>query len=138
MRYLSLGVAGAVIALTLASCRADTAEEQPARPSQDVMRGAPLYQPAVLADQRGSAEAMEFVFRSPSPADSIAEWYRARITYMGWDISGDATTPDGAISLHAQREGAPLWIIIRSLGDDAGSEFSLIGAAPDTSTVSER
>jgi len=137
MRHLYAGVTVTVMALMLASCQADTAEEEPAQPSQDVMRGAPLYQPATLTDRRSSAETMEFVFRSPSPADSVAEWYRARITYMGWDITGDATTADGAISLHAQREGAPLWVIIRSLGDDAGSEFSLIGAAPDTSAVNE-
>ena len=51
---------------------------------------------------------------------------------MGWDITGDAVMPDGAITLHAQREGAPLWVIVRRV--DAGSEFSVIGAAPDTST----
>ena len=132
MRHLHRRTAVSLLVLALAACQSEATEEEPAQPSQDVMRGAPIYQPARMIGSRGSAETLEYAFRSPSSADSVASWYRDRITAMGWDISGDAVTPDGAITLHAQRDGAPLWVIIRET--DAGSEFSLIGAAPDTST----
>jgi hypothetical protein len=132
MRHLHRRTAVSLLVLALAACQTDATEEEPSQPSQDVMRSAPIYQPARMIASRGSAETLEWAFRSPSTADSVASWYRARITAMGWDISGDAVTPDGAITLHAQRDGAPLWVIIRET--DVGSEFSVIGAALDTST----
>jgi hypothetical protein len=132
MRHLYTRTALPLLVLALAACQSEVAEEEPAQPTQDVMRYAPVYQPATMIGRRGSAETLEWVFRSPTAADSVASWYRNRITAMGWDISGDAAMPDGAVTLHAQRDDAPLWVIIRA--SDTGSEFSLIGAAPDTST----
>jgi len=132
MRHLYTGIMFPLLVLALAGCQPDSSEEEPTRPSQDVMRGAPLYPASAFIERRGSAETLEYVFRSPHAADSVASWYRRRTTALGWDISGDAVLPDGAITLHFQRDGAPLWVIVRHA--DAGSEFSLIGAAPDTST----
>jgi hypothetical protein len=107
--------------------RAQPAEE---RPSVDVMQQAPLFQPARVTERHTSRETVETRFHSPVAADSIAAWYRDAFDRRGWEIVGDLTGPDGVITLHVAREGPPLWVIIRP-GTD-GSDFSLIGAAPDT------
>jgi len=120
--------------LSLAGCTPDDDTDQPERPSQDVMLGAPLYVGATAIGSRGSAETLEYLFRTPTPPDSLAAWYRERVLALGWDIAGDAALPNGGTSLYVTREGTPLWIIINPAEYGTGSEFSLIGAAPDTST----
>ncbi len=100
------------------------------RPDTDVMQRAPLFQPARFKDRHTTSEAVEMVLVTPVTADSVAAWYRNAFDTRGWQIVGDVTGPDGSITLHVARQGPPLWVIIRP-GED-GSEFSLIGAAPDT------
>ncbi|MGD8726216.1 MAG: hypothetical protein PVH40_01160 [Gemmatimonadales bacterium] len=135
MRHLHTRIGGLLLAATLIACQSEIPNDEPSQPSQDVMRSAPLYQPSTMVARRGSAETLELVFHSPSAPDSVASWYRDRVLAMGWDIIGDAIMPDGAVSLHVQRDGPPLWVIIRS--GEEGSEFSLIGAAPDTTAGTE-
>jgi hypothetical protein len=93
--------------------------------------------PARLQEIRGSRETSESVFLSPFPVDSVARWYRSRFDALGWEIVGDVTAPDGTVTLHIAREGPPLWVIIRTPPDQPGTEFSVIGAAPDTTAGPE-
>ena len=123
-----------MMVLSLAGCTVDDDMDQPERPSRDVMLGAPLYMGSTAVGSRGSAETLEYLFVTPTPPDSLAAWYRERVLALGWDITGDAVLPNGGTSLYVTREGTPLWIIINPAEDGTGSEFSLIGAAPDTST----
>ncbi len=104
-------------------------------PETDVLQHAPVFQPARLHDIRGSTETYESVFRTDVSPDSVARWYRTSIFERGWEILGDVTASDGTITLHVAREGPPLWVIIRPRSDVPGSEFSVIGAAPDTTTT---
>lgn len=106
------------------------------RPAGDVIQGAPAYQPAVLVGTSSSAEAFEMTFKSPSPPDSVAEWYRQRADERGWEILGDVRAPDGSISMTFKRDGPGLWLLVREGPDGEGTEFSLIGAARD-STLQE-
>ncbi len=94
-----------------------------------------MFQPARMHDVRGSTETSSLVFRTEVRPDSVAQWYRRAIVERGWDIIGDVTGGDGTITLHVGREGPPLWVIIQARPDDAGSEFSVIGAAPDTTAT---
>lgn len=107
--------------------RAQPPEE---RPAVDVMQQAPLFMPARLTDRNTSRETVQTVFHTPVGPDSVAAWYRNAFDARGWQIVGDVTGPDGVITLHAARQGPPLWVIIRPGAD--GSDFSLIAAAPDT------
>ena len=114
--------------MVLPACEREQPPEE--RPAVDVMQRAPLFQPARLKDRRTTAETVEMVLSTTVTADSVAAWYRGAFDARGWQIVGDVTGPDGSITLHVARQGPPLWVIIHP-GTD-GSEFSLIGAAPDT------
>jgi hypothetical protein len=106
-------------------------------PTADLLQAAPVFQPARLHDIRSSRETYESVFRSEVSADSVARWYRSRLDALGWQIVGDVTAPDGTVTLHIAREGPPLWVIIRTPPEQSGTEFSVIGAAPDTTASPE-
>ncbi|MBE0594207.1 MAG: hypothetical protein IH616_17590 [Gemmatimonadales bacterium] len=116
--------------LLLPAC--ERAQPVAERPPTDVMQQAPLFQPARMTERRTSRETVETVFHSPVAADSIAAWYRHAFDARGWEIVGDMTGPDGSVTLHIARQGPPLWVIIRP--SEAGSDFSLIGASPDTTS----
>ena len=118
------------IALSMGAC--GEPEREPDRPVGDVMQGAPLFLPARLVSSSGSAESVEFLYASPIGADSVAAWYRNAFDDRGWDVVGDVAMADGSISLHIARKGPPLWVIVRAAPSGQGSEFSLIGAVPDT------
>jgi hypothetical protein len=116
-----------------AGCGAERADVPPdEEPWRDLLDGAPLYQPAAIRDIRKTAEAYEMVLLSPSGPDSVAAWYRRQADASGWETMGDVRTPDGAISMSFERDGPGLWLMIRPGPDGEGSEFSLIGAARDT------
>jgi hypothetical protein len=94
------------------------------------MRGAPIYIPSRAVEVRSAADASETEFRSPDPVATVADWYRDRVDAMGWNLVGDAPGADGGVVLHVEREGPPLWILIRPAPDGEGAVFSLIGAVP--------
>lgn len=77
-------------------------------------------------------DAVEQAYRIAAPADSVAAWYRRELAAREWRLTGDARLPDGTITLHAQRAGPPLWLLIR--GDTGGrwSEYSMVGAQADS------
>lgn len=131
MRYLSgtlILVAGAAL---LSACQTERSE--PDLPSRDLMQGAPLFYPSHLMGRAGSAETVQLSYNSPVGRDSVAAWYRNAIATRGWEVVGDVVAPDGSVTLHVTRDSAPpLWIMIKSR--DGGSEFSVIGAAPDTTS----
>jgi hypothetical protein len=97
--------------------------------------GLPLLSGSRVAG--GSGNAAEAVVAVPVAADSVARFYRQVLADRAWDIRGDATTPDGQVTLHARSPaGRPIWIIIRPVAP-ARSEVSVIAAAFD-STASGR
>jgi hypothetical protein len=136
MTTIRLPAVSAVLAVAVLGC-GEAPPPQREVPATDVLQEAPVFQPARLHDIRASRETYESVFRSDVPADSVARWYRARLDQLGWRIVGDFTAADGAVTLHIDREGPPLWVIIRTPPDHPGAEFSVIGAAPDTTATPE-
>lgn len=96
------------------------------------MFGAPVYRPTVRIAQGGSADAVETVFRAEAVPDTVAAWYRRALIAGGWHIVGDTRARDGVITLYAERQGPPLWVIIRPGPGGRGTEYSLIGVLPDT------
>lgn len=119
----------AVGVLAPAACGGDDAP--PARPPFGVMRGVPIYPGAVVVARSTSAEALEARLRVRAEPESVAVWYRRTLGERGWILVGDARTADGAITLHGQRDGPPVWVVIRR-ATDGGTELSLIGAVSDT------
>jgi len=125
-----------LIALAVLACGQD-APPPTERPGQDVMRGAPIYLPSRAVEQRSTADAAETEFHSPDPVATVADWYRDRVDAMGWDLIGDAPSSDGGVVLHVEREGPPLWIVIRPSQSGEGTVFSLIGAVPRRSEATD-
>jgi hypothetical protein len=77
------------------------------------------------------------VYRAGISPEALADWYREQILAREWEIVGDVPDAEGNIMLHVRRDGPPLWIIIRPHASADSAEFSLIGAAPDTTAGSE-
>ncbi|MDH4350129.1 MAG: hypothetical protein OEW56_03150, partial [Gemmatimonadota bacterium] len=113
-RYLSL----CTLALVLAGCGdrppADDPPPDEATVSPEIFAGLPVLPGARMAG--GSANAGEAVVEVPVSADSVARFYRQIFVDRSWDIRGDATAPDGYVTLHARSpEGRPVWVMIRPL-----------------------
>jgi len=112
----------------------DAPADEPAV-SPEIFAGLPVLPGSRLAG--GSGSAAEAVVAVPVPADSVARFYRRILADRDWDIRGDATAPDGEVTLHARSpEGRPIWILIRPAGS-GGAQVSVIATAVDT-TASRR
>lgn len=98
--------------------------------SPDIFAGLPVLAGSRLAG--GSGNAAEAVVEVPFAADSVARFYRQVLADRAWDIRGDATAPDGQVTLHARSpEGRPIWIIVRPAGAGHAS-VSVIATAVDS------
>jgi hypothetical protein len=119
--------ARAVLLLLVAAC---SSEPPPQVASLALLDGLPVAPASARVESGAGAEAVEARYRSGLPADSVAAWYRRWFLAERWQVNGDARLPDGATVLHAEREGRPVWIVVRPGGAGAGSTFSLMGAEP--------
>jgi hypothetical protein len=80
------------------------------------------------------ADAVQASFRTAAPVDSVAGWYRQWLLQDGWLTAGDTRGADGSVTLHAQKAGRPVWVLIQPA--PGGSTFSVIGAETDSSARS--
>jgi hypothetical protein len=121
-------VAGAVL---IAGCGEGVPADRPPEappPSADLFAGLPVLPGARIVS--GTANAAEAVVEVQVAADSVARFYRAAFIKLDWAIRGDATAPDGTVTLHAASpKGRPVWVMIRPVSPNA-AEVSLIAAAP--------
>lgn len=101
------------------------------RAATKALRGAPLIPGAKLVSTEIGRDAIQTVLTVELGPDSVADWYRKQLVNGNWDIVGDATMADSSISLHASRNGPPLWIVIKGTGI-ASSQVTLVGAVPDS------
>ncbi len=104
-------------------------------PSVNVLEKVWIFPLSVMVSYSGTGQALQTTFASGRSPDTVAVWYRRTLDRTGWDIVGDARSPDGEITIHAVRDGPPLWIIIRDREDPPGTIYTLIGAQPDTTNV---
>ncbi len=114
--------------LVLAAAACGGAEQ--ARVSSTVLKGVAIMPRSVPTSAANGAEAAETVFRTGAVPDSVAAWYRRWFVAHGWEISGDARMPDGSLTLHAEKPGRLLWIMIQPGSDHVGSSYSVVGAEP--------
>lgn len=118
-------------ALVLGACGeqppVDRSGDEP-MPSPEVFAGLPVLPGARMV--AGTSSAAEAVVSVPVSADSVARFYRAIFGQRDWAIRGDATAPDGSVTLHAASpEGRPVWIMIRPVSATS-AEVSLIASVP--------
>ncbi len=127
-----LGAAGIAV-VGSGGCRAR--EEATQQPPLGVLREVPIHPAAVPVSVQSASDAMETRYAVRVGPDTLAAWYRRRLTEGGWRLTGDTRAPDGTITLHAVRAGPPLWIMIRPRPQGSGSLLSLVGAATDADST---
>ncbi len=104
----------------------------------ELLAGIPVYPGARAMSTAAGADAAQAGFLTDRPADSVAGWYRDWFARDGWLIGGDLRAPDGSTSLHAEKAGRPLWLLVKPLAGGLGSQFSVIGAETDSATAASR
>jgi hypothetical protein len=128
----TIGVSGAALVLALGLTACGDAEPPSDRPASDVLRDVWVFPLSVPVSYTGTGEAMQTTWSSGYAPDTVAAWYRRTLVQQGWEIVGDTRTPDGQITLHAERDGPPVWIIIGPRTSPPGTVYTMIGAEPDT------
>ncbi len=124
----------AIAALLQPGCGdADSERQSAPAPPIAALRDVPVFPVSIEVTHAGTADALEAAFHVAAVPDSVASWYRRQLLGAGWRLVGDMRAPDGATTLHAQRDGPPLWIIIRPRVSGSGTEYRLIGALPTDS-----
>jgi hypothetical protein len=127
-----------IFALALAACGPEprpadasgVARRDPPPPVA-VLVAVPVLPHSRVVSATGTSEAVSTTLSAPYPPDSSAAWYRRALLARGWRLVGDLRAADGTLTIHAEREGPPLWIIVRKA--PGGSELQVIGAVVDTS-----
>jgi hypothetical protein len=67
---------------------------------------------ASFVERSGSEDALSVTVRTPMQLDVVADYYRTRLTQAPWNLESDTKDNQGAIALHATRQGPPLWVRI--------------------------
>jgi hypothetical protein len=109
---------------------ADVAGHRDPAPPIQVLVAVPVLPGAKVVSATGTADAVATTLRSELSADSSAAWYRRALLAGGWRLVGDQKAPDGSLTIHAERAGPPVWILVHPAG--TGSELQVVGAVMDT------
>ena len=118
----------AAVAVSLAACAGGEERAQPPRPAPPVLAGVPVFPFSVILDTTATEEAARATLIVAQIPDSVAAFYRRRLTAEGWRILSDMAA-DSGVTIYAQRQGPPLWIQIRPGRRPRTTVYSLIGAA---------
>jgi hypothetical protein len=113
------------LCLLLVACR----DRPPQTPKVgEVFPNLPLPPQASFVSRAGGPDALQFTFRSPTPPDQVAAYYRKLFKQGGWKLVSDAKDGEGAVVLLAEQKGPPLWVRIRKSDDGQGTVVELAGA----------
>ena len=81
-----------------------------------------------LVSRSEGEDVLKLRFRTSSPPDSVAGFYRRLLGKPPWRLKGD-TKANGTTTFYAEQNGPPLWVTIQAAGaGDAGSLVDLVGA----------
>jgi len=120
----------AALALSLSACLGGEEDQPPAERTPPVLARVPIVPGSQLRDTAGTREAARATLLVGQPPDSVAAFYRRRLTAEGWRIMSDMNDGGGVV-LYAQREGPPLWVQIRPGPASGTTMYALIGAMPE-------
>ncbi len=116
------------VSLAVGACREIEPDVEPPR---QALEGVPIVPLSVVISEGGTAEVAQTILYTPFSADTSASFYRGQLIAAGWDIQSDVRTPDGRTTIHAVRDGPPLWVIIQPIEDREGATYTIMGADPD-------
>jgi len=109
--------------------------DRPPVASPELLAGIPAMPGSRPWSSSAGSDAIQAGYQTGVRADSVASWYRRWLIKDGWEMSGDLRTSNGTVTLHAEKAGRPIWLIIQPFPAGVGSTFSVIGA--DTSRGQE-
>ena len=133
MRNLSVLLSAAVVLVAACGPEArpvDQVVRRDSAPPVAALFAVPVLPGATVVAATGTSEAVSTTLRSPATPDSAAAWYRRALLARGWRLVSDQKSADGSLTIHAERSGPPIWIIVH--GRSGGSELQVIGAIVDT------
>jgi hypothetical protein len=115
----------------VASC----GKERAPAASPELLAGIPALPGSSPWSTSVGTDAIQAGYQTAARADSVAAWYRRWLVKDGWQITGDLRAPNGTITVHAEKSGRPLWLIIQPYTNGIGSTFSVIGAESDSAAA---
>lgn len=124
------------LVLVAACTGGDSPRQAPAKPTPPVLAGVPVFPGSQVIDTASTGDAARATVLIPAPPDTVAAFYRYGLAQGGWRIVGDR--PDsGGVDLFAERDGPPLWVMIRPGREIGTTVASLIGAVGGTAARSD-
>lgn len=120
------------MAVLLSACEDVEPDIEP--PADQVFAGVPVPPRSVLLSQTGTAATAQMEVFVPISSDSAANWYRRMLLEQGWTLEGDVATSAGSYTMHARRDGPPLWLMVKPVNTSTmvGTQLTIIGALPDS------
>jgi hypothetical protein len=122
------------LVLSVSACR----EIEPdVEPPKQALEGVPIVPLSIVLSEGGTQDVAQTVLYTAYSADTAASFYRGQLIAGGWDIQSDVRTPDGRTTIHAVRNGPPLWVIMQPADGQEGSTYTIMGADPDREGLEE-
>jgi hypothetical protein len=106
--------------------------------SPELLAGIPAMPGSFASSTSAGTDAIQAGYQTAARADSVAAWYRRWLVKDGWQITGDLRDARGTVTVHAEKSGRPIWLIIQPLANGIGSMFSVIGAEADSAAARRR
>lgn len=127
MRTLPLLLAAAVLVTACGDKAVQEVEETP--PSlTEVFPNLPLPPGGQLLSSDGAGSAMQMIFSSAMPSDSIADYYRGVLSAPPYELINESIN-DGVVSFFVEQSGPSMWVVVQGL-DAGGSLVTVAGARP--------
>lgn len=121
-----------LLVLTTAAVSLGACQQKPATPVAEaprlekVLPNIPLPPDGQPLVTEASKDAMQMMFASPHPVDTVAAFYRDLLGKPPYRLINEAKTGN-VVSFYAEQDGPPLWVAISKNGD-TGSVVTIAGA----------
>ncbi|MEO5798809.1 MAG: hypothetical protein ABIZ70_07505 [Gemmatimonadales bacterium] len=130
MRYSIFAVL-TLSAVSFAACQQKPVAEAPTAPRlETVLPNIPLPPGGMALTTENSKDAMQFVFATAVPVDSILTYYRDVLGKPPYRLINEATTA-GVTSFYVEQDGPPMWVAVQKNGE-SGAMVTIAGAAVDS------
>ncbi len=125
MRTIPFLLAAAVLVTACGDKTAPEVEETPPTVTE-VFPNLPLPPAGQLLSQEGAGAAMQMVFSSTEPGDSIADFYRDVLSRPPYELINESIN-NGVVSFFVEQNGPSMWVVVQGL-EAGGALVTLAGA----------
>lgn len=125
-----------LLALAVTACsreERDAAAER--RFASQALTGVLAYPRSNIAGVATGTEAAEVTLTTSATPAQVAAWYREVLRLNSWELRSDAPQSDGAVVMHATKDGRPLWVTIRPTAGAPGTTYTLVGVVLEGDSI---